>query len=76
MLYLHGRSIIHRDVKSPNLLVDESWRVKVADFNLSRCIGPLQSTASTTTGGANNPVWLVGVLQSEACVPPMLQHIF
>jgi serine/threonine protein kinase len=29
LLYLHCRGIIHRDVKSPNLLVDEHWRVKV-----------------------------------------------
>jgi len=31
VLYLHTRPhpIIHRDLKSPNLLVEESWRVKV-----------------------------------------------
>lgn len=31
MLYLHAHSppIIHRDLKSPNLLVDSAWRVKV-----------------------------------------------
>ena len=36
MLCLHAHSppILHRDLKSPNLLVDAAWRVKVADFNL------------------------------------------
>jgi serine/threonine protein kinase len=38
MHFLHSRSpvIIHRDLKSLNLLVTESWRVKVSDFGLSR----------------------------------------
>ena len=32
MLYLHSHrpAIIHRDLKSPNLLVDKHWRCKVA----------------------------------------------
>ena len=31
MLHLHTRqpAIVHRDLKSPNLLVDKHWRVKV-----------------------------------------------
>ena len=32
MLYLHTRSppVVHRDLKSPNLLVDKGWNVKVS----------------------------------------------
>jgi len=38
MAYLHGCNppLIHRDLKPHNLLVDETWRVKVCDFGLSR----------------------------------------
>ena len=38
MQYLHTCTpmIVHRDLKSPNLLVDKNFTVKVADFGLSR----------------------------------------
>ena len=38
MNYLHSHipPVEHRDLKSPNLLVDEYWNVKVADFNTSK----------------------------------------
>ena len=32
--YLHSRSIIHRDLKSKNLLVDTNWKIKVCDFGM------------------------------------------
>ena len=47
--------MVHRDLKSPNLLVDTTWRVKVADFNLSRI---LEGTAALSDAGVTNPRWL------------------
>lgn len=34
MAYLHSRSppILHLDLKSPNILLDDRWRVKVSLF--------------------------------------------
>ena len=31
MAYLHERQVVHRDLKSQNLLVDWDWSVRVAD---------------------------------------------
>ena len=38
MDFLHSASppILHRDFKSPNLLVDKKWNLKVADFGLTK----------------------------------------
>jgi len=36
MAYLHARHIIFRDLKSENLLMDESGRIKICDFGFAR----------------------------------------
>ncbi|XP_074281542.1 RAF-like serine/threonine-protein kinase 24 isoform X2 [Silene latifolia] len=65
MNYLHSCNppIVHRDLKSCNLLVDKNWSVKVADFGLSRV---KHETYLTTKTGKGTPQWMAPeVLQNE-----------
>ncbi|XP_057765834.1 LEAF RUST 10 DISEASE-RESISTANCE LOCUS RECEPTOR-LIKE PROTEIN KINASE-like 1.1 [Salvia miltiorrhiza] len=51
LAYLHKSDIIHRDVKTDNILLDENFHVKVADFGLSRLFPYDASHISTVPGG-------------------------
>lgn len=73
MAYLHHSdpAIVHRDLKSHNLLVDEYFRVKVSDFGLSRMVVE-DSKAMQTMTSCGTPSWtapevLRGEKYSSAC---------
>ncbi|KAG2320825.1 hypothetical protein Bca4012_056136 [Brassica carinata] len=58
LAYLHASDIIHRDVKTANILLDANFGVKVADFGLSRlCPSDVThvSTAPQGTPGYVDP---------------------
>ncbi|BAT95001.1 hypothetical protein LR48_Vigan10g094900 [Vigna angularis] len=55
--------IVHRDLKSPNLLVDKNWNVKVCDFGLSRL---KHNTFLSSKSTAGTPEWMAPeVLRNE-----------
>ena len=51
LAYLHASGIIHRDVKTNNILLDKNFCVKVADFGLSRLFPDDVSHVSTAPQG-------------------------
>ena len=51
LAYLHESEIIHRDVKTNNILLDNNFQVKVADFGLSRLFPTDVTHVSTAPQG-------------------------
>lgn len=66
MTYLHGKRVLHCDLKSSNVLIDENWNVKLCDFGLSR-INSSHKKGSTRRVGT--PHWMAPeILRGEEYV--------
>eukprot|EP00928_Gymnodinium_smaydae_P015596 TRINITY_DN15778_c0_g3_i1.p1 TRINITY_DN15778_c0_g3~~TRINITY_DN15778_c0_g3_i1.p1 ORF type:complete len:685 (-),score=165.69 TRINITY_DN15778_c0_g3_i1:76-2130(-) len=57
MQYLHACSVLHLDLKSPNVLVDEDWTPKLCDFGLAKITARDTGDGMQTTLRGVSPIW-------------------
>ncbi|CAA7402235.1 unnamed protein product [Spirodela intermedia] len=67
--YLHSKKVVHRDVKTENMLMDKARTVKIADFGVARleAQNPNDMTGETGTLGYMAPEVLNGHPYNRKC---------
>jgi hypothetical protein len=65
--FLHSQTpaVLHLDIKSPNLLVDEDMRLKLADFGLARAKTPGDEVADKSTFQPGTVHWMAPELMTK-----------
>ncbi|CAI0449176.1 unnamed protein product [Linum tenue] len=87
LAYLHEAiepKVVHRDIKSSNILIDDEFNSKVSDFGLAKLLGAGESHITTRVMGTFGCLWLqvnlvewlkmmVGTRRADEVVDPNLE---
>lgn len=70
--YLHNAHppMIHRDLKSPNVLVDDSWHAKIADFGTLRFAEIVSSVQNSSGMKKDNAMDMTGLVGTTRWMAP------
>ena len=81
--YIHGKKILHRDVKSTNVFLDKSLKVRLGDFGVAKVLGASKKMAKTVVGtpfylspelcqgrpyNDKSDIWALGIVMYELCM--------
>ncbi|KAJ3239075.1 Protein kinase [Chytriomyces hyalinus] len=55
LIHLHSRNVIHRDIKSDNILISREGKIKLSDFGYSARISAARTQRTTLAG---TPYWM------------------
>ncbi|PKU74033.1 putative serine/threonine-protein kinase [Dendrobium catenatum] len=77
LMYLHEGlepKVVHRDVKSSNILLDKQWNPKVSDFGLAKLLGSERSYVTTRVMGTFGSVLMLSYVAPEYASTGMLNE--
>ena len=77
MYFIHGRGVIHRDLKLTNVLVTADNQIKLADFGISKLVG-MDNMLKTMTIQAGTPSFMapevMGAIGNESSQSARYDH--